>query len=717
MLVHHQHRAALVVDVVLHVLVIRFQRQVHRTVHQGPVNARGSLPARLGTDLVGGQAPAVGRRHVHAVGNHMNVLPHGVEARLHAGQVVERVFAGKAYFGPAAELVRAGPQELRPAQAGVDRKAFVYLPGVADIEGRFHRPFPRKAPGYHQRGIAFRQQFAGIEVIPCGVQAIGKRMGVGERTLEVHLGEGLVDVRLQRVGRKLVERVFQSVVIAVVAGGGRHGMPVVEDAVPFDRTADVPVPEGRIVAETELVAREIAVGVDGVALVDLVADAEVHVLERGTAARIAAACGKQVEDPVGIGGPAAQDEGRAVLDDGAFQMQAARQQAQAQRALKLLAVAVAAADLEHGGDAAAVLGGNRALVEFHVVDHVGIEGRQDAEHMVRVVDRPAVEQDEVLVGGAAADVEAAGGLAHRFDAGKRHHHLQGIGLAEGHRHVFDQVDAHLLDAHLRGAVLRHALGRHHRSLERIDFLLHHHVERAVIVDHQVKYHVFVGENTESQLVGTRRQRNLVESEGIGLGKGLSVRKIDRNARERLAAGDVAHVAADGGPAGLADAVRVADLVGLVLEGHDHGLFGQVFLERRVDRRLALVEIAGGQFRGDVRAPDHEELPVVGSHRISVLAQAGERLFQELFPGHADRIVGVVGGIPGEIDVRRNLVPDESDEFVNVGLVDAERLLGRRLPGGRQGDEERQQQEEGRNKLSHRDSTYFRASVQKRSSDW
>ena len=106
--------------------------------------------------------------------------------------------------------------------------------------------------------------------------------------------------------------------------------------------------------------------------------------------------------------------------------------------------------------------------------------------MVRVVDRSAVEQDQVLVGRTAAHVEAARGLAHRLDARQRHDDLQGVRLAEDHRHILDHIDAHLLDAHLRGTVLRHALGGDDGALQGKDFLFHHDVERPVAVDQLAK---------------------------------------------------------------------------------------------------------------------------------------------------------------------------------------------------------------------------------------
>ena len=429
-------------------LVVGLHRKVERIVHQRTVEARRCLPARLGRQFVAGQPPAVGGRHVDAVGDHVDVLPHRIETRLDAGHVIEGILARQADFRAAVETRVARSQQLGPSETGIEREMFIHHPGVAQVEGRFQRLLP-----VHIHAFDLRQEAEGmigprIQVVLRGVDAVAERMGVAERQREIQLCEILIDGRIERIGLILVERVPDSVVVAVVANGSCHRMPVVKDAVPLQRAVDVPVMESGVPAETELVAREVAICVDRIAVADLLADAQIDILERSPAAAVIAVGRQEIENPVGIGRTSAQDEGRAVLHQRSFQMQTARQQTQTQGTLHLLAVAVAAADLQHGRDAAAILGRNRALVEFHVVDHVGIEQRQDAEHMVRIVDRPFVEQDEVLVGRTAAHVEAAGSLAHRLDTRQGKHHLQGVSLAEGHRHVLDQVDAHLLDAHM-----------------------------------------------------------------------------------------------------------------------------------------------------------------------------------------------------------------------------------------------------------------------------
>ena len=194
----------------------------------------------------------------------------------------------------------------------------------------------------------------GVEVVHDGVDTILQSMGVGERRLELDLGESLVDRIGKPVCSKGIELVLDAVMIAVVSGGDGHRVAFAEYAVPAHRPVYIAVAECRVIAEAELVARPVAVEMEAVAAAYLLAQAQIDVLERGLSARISAPLWKQIEYPVGIGRTAAQDECGAVLHYGAFQMQAAGEQAEAERSLDFLAVALAVAYLQHGGDASAV---------------------------------------------------------------------------------------------------------------------------------------------------------------------------------------------------------------------------------------------------------------------------------------------------------------------------------------------------------------------------
>ena len=70
-----------------------------------------------------------------------------------------------------------------------------------------------------------------------------------------------------------------------------------------------------------------------------------------------------------------------------------------------LSVPGIALDGQHRRDPPAVLGREASGLQFDPVHHVRVEHGEDAPQVERVEDRHLVEEDEVLVGGAAADVE------------------------------------------------------------------------------------------------------------------------------------------------------------------------------------------------------------------------------------------------------------------------------------------------------------------------
>ena len=123
-----------------------------------------------------------------------------------------------------------------------------------------------------------------------------------------------------------------------------------------------------------------------------------------------------------------------------------------------LVVAVVLCDVEHSAQTAAETGGKGAFVEGDVLDSVGVEGGEEAAHVGDVVEGHAVEEEEVLVGAAAADVHAAVALAAGLHSG---HELQGldeVGLAEHDGHGLDFLHGHHVGTHLGGTDVAGALG-------------------------------------------------------------------------------------------------------------------------------------------------------------------------------------------------------------------------------------------------------------------
>ena len=403
-------------------------------------------------------------------------------------------------------------------------------------------------------------------------------------------------------------------------------------------------------------------------------------------------------------------------------MEPAGQQAEAQRALDLLRVAVSPVDLQHRGDAAAVFGRDRAFVELHPADDVVVEGGEDAEHVVRVVDRSAVEEDKILVGGAAADVEAAGRFAHRLDARQRHDDLQRVGLAEDHRHVLDDIGLHPLDAQLRRAVVHPALGRHHGAAQRHHGLLITPLaQRGGSLRGQVFLERSVHRRLGAVLEIARRQ---AVHQGAFLGSGSTAidghlvvfrRKVGESRLQRLAPGLLffIHKSDDG------LAIRFEIEQSAVLQGGD--MPTDIAAKRRIELQqlLAARQRRPGAVGGDVAVADlgpgcrkarlvlgqgpGDLLDELGVPAVKHLPVAGRHPFaidclkvKERFPAHTETCHAIpphdlvhTGGhiprhqvLPHSIDIQRNVAID------SAVIDNRPRLESHILPPRRPGHERR-----------------------------
>ena len=192
--------------------------------------------------------------------------------------------------------------------------------------------------------------------------------------------------------------------LSVVADGQRPVAPV--EAVGLLGAA-VFIDEG------EAVLAEVAADEQLLPVVEVVVDLEVAVVEVQFVVLTAQGIIQQVEV-----GTAAGDQHAYFFTppDGALQRQAGGEQADPAPPVPFLAVALLHAQVDHGGDAAAEAGGVLPLVEGDGLQRVGVEDRQEAEEVKGVVYRGAVEQDQVLPRGAAADEQSAEALAGIADA-------------------------------------------------------------------------------------------------------------------------------------------------------------------------------------------------------------------------------------------------------------------------------------------------------------
>ena len=74
--------------------------------------------------------------------------------------------------------------------------------------------------------------------------------------------------------------------------------------------------------------------------------------------------------------------------------------------LRAIGVSAFPDKLHYAGGSSSVLGREGSLEETNVFDCVGVEGAEHPEEVIDVVDSHAVEENQVLIGRAAADIEA-----------------------------------------------------------------------------------------------------------------------------------------------------------------------------------------------------------------------------------------------------------------------------------------------------------------------
>ena len=345
--VHREHGARLVVEIVVHTLIVTLKGYVQHVSEHRPVSPGSGLPALLRQDILPGKAPGVHRRNGGSIGNQMDKLVHRVRPRLQGEVGGGAVFGAESQFRDAVDAGRAERQEAGQAQAVVkaERAAFG-LPLVARIdsglEGRLERQRARLYDGFSYRAYGTRRQ--GIEN---RVPAEGQ--GVGPQTPLVHSPEeSLTYVGAEAPGARGVslKTSLEGVGVLVVARAHFQRAARLRLVLPFQGHVEVGVTEGRIAPEREAVARPIRGGFQAVAPVETVRDAQIHVAERCRAARVAAVTGKLLQQPVGVRGAAAEHEAGLAFHDGALERQVAGQQADAQRAVEALGVAVPRADIQ-----------------------------------------------------------------------------------------------------------------------------------------------------------------------------------------------------------------------------------------------------------------------------------------------------------------------------------------------------------------------------------
>ena len=241
--------------------------------------------------------------------------------------------------------------------------------------------------------------------------------------------------------------------------------------------------------------------------------------------------------------------------------------------------------------------------------------------------------------------------------------------AEGGGNLVDHLHPHALDADLGGTVVRDGVRGDRGAFQRKDLLLHDDVQDAVVPDLEQEAHVVQRIAAQADRVVADGQGQAVEAGGVRDRVRARLLVVDRHADERLSARDVADVSAD---VDLAVAVGrvVADLIDLVLEGHDGVLLRQVALQPAVVAQfLAGVEIAGGQGSVDGLAVQDEAGGAVVADGIALFAQGVECGVEELRPRRAHAERGLLGGVLDVIDLLPEFFAQEIDERVQSDALD------------------------------------------------
>ena len=106
----------------------------------------------------------------------------------------------------------------------------------------------------------------------------------------------------------------------------------------------------------------------------------------------------------------------------------------------------------------AVLCGEIALVERYILDGIGVEDREESHQVIHIVERHAVQENQVLVRSSAANIQARATLRPALHAGQELQGFEDIYLTGNHRDGFYLAHRHFDSRHL------HRLRSAHRPL-------------------------------------------------------------------------------------------------------------------------------------------------------------------------------------------------------------------------------------------------------------
>ena len=386
---------------------------------------------------------------------------------------------------------------------------------------------------------------------------------VADARLVGHLGRVLAHIRT--IGVFVLQGEAYLVAILGVGHRGVHEYLGVDDVVPTHRTHDVAPAVAQlqmllvvgaveyallgfetciedIVADIERAVQAATVGELvrdlGIGVVEIVASRSAHIRRQREQRH------SRLHEEVGVGAASRKAEGGLLLHNGAFDGQLGGDQARRHQSVVFFVVAVVGGDVYYAREASAEMGGEAALVHRHVLDGVGVEGREETTEVVDVVERHPVEQEQVLVGTAAAHIETAGALGARLDARHELKRFQYIGFAKQYGDGFDMLKRHLDGAYLRRAQASDTLGAH-GDLFQFDARIERHVEFEIARKHGVELERSVSHVAHPKAHAVvLRHGEAVEAVGVAQHTFAAAFVHHRRADERLAALAVGDDAAD-----------------------------------------------------------------------------------------------------------------------------------------------------------------------------
>ena len=247
---------------------------------------------------------------------------------------------------------------------------------------------------------------------------------------EIGFAEVLIDAIGECVGIVGVEILRSAVVVVVEAAGDFERRLAAEEVHIFCRGIGIAVGVFLTFFEFKTVVAVISAHVKVVERGEFVREHQVGIVESGSTVLVSAFFGNQAQNPVGIRSACAKQERSAVFYDRTFEVKAAGEHTEAGITGEFLLVATLTVDVEHAREASAVLRRNITLIEFDIIHNIAVDGREETEQVVRVIDGVVVEEHEVLVGGTTAHAKSACALAEAFHARKGLNHLDDVHFAK-----------------------------------------------------------------------------------------------------------------------------------------------------------------------------------------------------------------------------------------------------------------------------------------------